>query len=40
MFRGPHANDPDATTKMADEVKSAIDFSTPGKVGLFMVEPI
>jgi alanine-glyoxylate transaminase/(R)-3-amino-2-methylpropionate-pyruvate transaminase len=39
-YRGVHGSDPDAGRKYADDVKSVIDFATPGKVAGFVAESI
>ena len=40
-YRGPWGyDDPDAGKKYADDVKSVIDFATPGKVAAFIAESI
>jgi len=40
-YRGPYGyNDADAGRKYADDVKSLIDFATPGKVAAFIAESI
>lgn len=39
-YRGAFAGDPDAATKYADDVKSVIDYATPGKVAGFFAESI
>jgi len=41
LYRGPWSENPkDAGCFYAQEVKDTIDFCTPGKVALFMAEPI
>jgi alanine-glyoxylate transaminase/(R)-3-amino-2-methylpropionate-pyruvate transaminase len=40
-YRGPHGHDdPDAGRKYAEDVKSLIDYATPGKVAAFIAESI
>jgi alanine-glyoxylate transaminase/(R)-3-amino-2-methylpropionate-pyruvate transaminase len=39
-YRGVYAGDPEAGRKYADDVKSVIDFATPGKVAGFIAESI
>ena len=39
-YRGVYAGDPDAGRKYADDVKSVIDFATPGKIAGFVAESI
>src|SRR6266487_3912291 len=40
-YRGPYGyDDPDAGRKYADDVKSLIDYATPGKVAAFIAESI
>jgi alanine-glyoxylate transaminase/(R)-3-amino-2-methylpropionate-pyruvate transaminase len=39
-YRGIYAGDPEAGRKYADDVKSVIDFATPGKIGGFFAESI
>ncbi len=40
LYRGQFAGDPDAGKKYADDVKSVIDFATPGRVAGFIAESI
>lgn len=40
-YRGPHGHDdPDAGRKYADDIKSLIDYATPGKIAGFIAESI
>jgi alanine-glyoxylate transaminase/(R)-3-amino-2-methylpropionate-pyruvate transaminase len=39
-YRGAFAGDPDAARKYADDVKSVIDYATPGRVAGFFAESI
>jgi alanine-glyoxylate transaminase/(R)-3-amino-2-methylpropionate-pyruvate transaminase len=39
-YRGAFAGDPDAARKYSDDVKSVIDYATPGKVAGFIAESI
>jgi len=39
-YRGVHAGDPEAGRKYADDVKSVIDYATPGRVAGFVAESI
>jgi alanine-glyoxylate transaminase / (R)-3-amino-2-methylpropionate-pyruvate transaminase len=40
LYRGPYAGDPEAGRKYADDVKSVIDYATPGKLAAFVAESI
>ncbi len=40
MYRGVYAGDADAARKYADDVKSVIDYATPGRVAGFIAESI
>ena len=40
LYRGGFAGDPDAGKKYADDVKSVIDYATPGRVAGFIAESI
>ena len=40
LYRGVFAGDPDAGKKYADDVKSVIDYATPGRVAGFIAESI